>query len=93
MITYNTINHNDFGYCLNEFFHLGSEAEEVTVSTVMILLNVISEENIRKKFIQSKGIKNLRIADERGIVVKMMKHANVPFKTLLLTFLNQAFID
>lgn len=59
MITYNTINHNDFGYCLNEFFHLGSEAEEVTVSTVMILLNVISEENIRKKFIQSKGIKNL----------------------------------
>ena len=39
-----------------------------------------------------QGIANLRSADAENIVVEMMQHANVPFKELLMTFLNQALI-
>ena len=36
---------------------------------------------------------NLRSADEDGIVGKMIKHADTPFKENLLNFFNQVLLD
>ena len=55
-IAYDMINHLEFASCLVEFFEMSSEAEEVTVSTVMVLLNVMPHDSqFRARFIKSKG--------------------------------------
>ena len=55
-IAYDMINHLEFASRLVEFFEMSSEAEEVTVSTVMVLLNVMPHDSqFRARFIKSKG--------------------------------------
>ena len=40
-----------------------------------------------------KSMKNLRSADESGLVVEMIKYANESFKSALVTFFNQIILN
>ena len=40
-----------------------------------------------------KSMKNLRSADESGLVVEMIKYANESFKSALITFFNQIILN
>jgi hypothetical protein len=60
IIAHNTINNSEFASSLVDFFELGSEADEATVSTVMILLNVMPiDAEFRARFLRSKGMSNI----------------------------------
>jgi hypothetical protein len=60
IIAHNTINNSEFASSLVGFFELGSEADEATVSTVMILLNVMPiDAEFRARFLRSKGMSNI----------------------------------
>lgn len=56
LITYNTIGHVDFGFCLANFLKLNENNEDAIASAVVTLLNVLSDEKFRQNFIKHKGI-------------------------------------
>ena len=56
-------------------------------------MQYISPFSLPELEIALKGITNLSNADKEGIVVEMIKHADVSFKQLLLKFQSQTCID
>jgi hypothetical protein len=75
LIAKNLIDSNEFASCLVQFFNLSSDADELTVSTVMILLNTIGDEKFQDNFLKSKGINRfiLFMKDEKAKLKKKIE--------------------
>lgn len=91
IITYYTVNHESFGSCLSTYIKLCEENQEGVASGVMILLNVLSDDQIRKKFNETHGIAHLikymmkhkeKLGKQVDLYNKIMKQKQTPKKTV-----------
>ncbi len=58
-IAYSTIHHADFGACLANYIRLCVDNENALASGVIILINTLFDDQIRKAFLNTRGIQNV----------------------------------